>query len=129
MEKLPIDPGHEAVIARDGAWEVVAAWHIEQQGADITAVDICEQIDSVPYPMSTPADLEQTVKEVEAEGGRIVARQADVRDVSALRRTFDDCAAKLGPAADAGIGVGGPEANERYWDDVIAITSPGCGTL
>jgi hypothetical protein len=32
-------------------------------------VDICEQIPTVPYAMSTADDLAQTVKEVEAAGG------------------------------------------------------------
>ena len=35
---------------------------------------------TVPYPMSTPEDLAETVKEVEALDRRIVATQADVRD-------------------------------------------------
>src|ERR1700689_1881479 len=37
-----------------------------QGGADIIAVDICQQIASVPYPMSTPDDLAETAKQVEA---------------------------------------------------------------
>jgi len=51
------------------------AVRLAREGADIIAVDICAQISSVSYPMSTPADLAQTVKEVESEGRRIVARQ------------------------------------------------------
>jgi (+)-trans-carveol dehydrogenase len=50
---------------------------LAQEGANIIAVDICSQIDTVPYPMSTPDDLAQTVKEVEALDRRIVATQAD----------------------------------------------------
>ena len=48
-------------------------------GADIIAVDLCDQIASVPYPMATGDDLAATVKLVEDTGSRIVARQADVR--------------------------------------------------
>ena len=54
------------------------AIRLAQEGADIIAVDICGQIDTVPYPMATDDDLAQTVKEVEAYDRRIVARQADV---------------------------------------------------
>lgn len=60
------------------------AMRLAQEGADIIAVDICKQIDTVTYPMSTPEDFEQTVKEVEAAGRRIVARQVDVRDAKGL---------------------------------------------
>src|SRR5487761_1828096 len=61
------------------------AMRLAAEGADIIAVDICRQIDTVPYPMATPEDLDQTVKEVEALDRRIVARQADVRDEAGLK--------------------------------------------
>ncbi|MGO8863603.1 MAG: mycofactocin-coupled SDR family oxidoreductase [Acidimicrobiales bacterium] len=100
-----------------------------QEGADIIAIDICAQIATVSYDMATPEDLAQTVKEVEAEGRRIVARQADVRDVDALRAAFDDGVAELGPVgivlANAGIGVGGPKTSDQDWHDVIAVNLTG----
>src|ERR1700678_2348524 len=65
------------------------AIRLAQEGADIIAVDICRQIDSVPYPMSTPDDLAETVKQVEALDRRIFAAQADVRDATALKQAFD----------------------------------------
>ena len=37
------------------------AVRLAAEGADIIAVDICAQIASVPYPLSSPEDLEQTV--------------------------------------------------------------------
>ena len=54
------------------------AVRLATEGADIIAVDICAQVGSVAYPMATPDDLAETVKEVEALDRRIVARQADV---------------------------------------------------
>src|ERR1700731_3477742 len=61
------------------------AVRLASDGADIVAVDLCDQIASVPYPMSTPEDLAATVKLVEDTGARIVARQGDVRDRDSLR--------------------------------------------
>ena len=55
-----------------------------EEGADIIAVDICRQMDSVGYPMATPEDLDETVNLVEKAGRRIVAAQADVRDFKNL---------------------------------------------
>ncbi len=46
------------------------------EGADIIAVDLCEQIASVPYPLATPDDLAATVKLVEETGARIVAAES-----------------------------------------------------
>ena len=42
------------------------AVRLAQEGADIIAVDLCGQVATVPYEMSTPQDLAETVKEVEA---------------------------------------------------------------
>ncbi len=61
------------------------AVRLAQDGADVIAVDICGQIDSVAYPLATPADLARTVSEVQALGRCIVAVEADVRDAAAVR--------------------------------------------
>jgi SDR family mycofactocin-dependent oxidoreductase len=56
-----------------------------EEGADIIAVDLCDQIDSVPYPMAAPEDLDETVNLVEKTGRRIVAERADVRNFAGLK--------------------------------------------
>src|ERR1700677_1253157 len=65
------------------------AIRLAQEGADIIAVDLAAQIDTVPYPMSTPEDLAETAKLVEALDRRIFTAQADVRDAGALKEAFD----------------------------------------
>ena len=101
------------------------AIRLAQEGADIIAVDLCGQVDSVPYPMSTPEDLAQTVKEVEALDRRIVASQADVRDYAALKAALDAGVAELGRldivSANAGISSVGraDELPEQTWQDMI----------
>ena len=61
------------------------ALRLAEEGADIIAVDISQQVESVPYPTATADDLKETVRLVEALGGRIIAAEADVRDLAALR--------------------------------------------
>jgi (+)-trans-carveol dehydrogenase len=61
------------------------AVRLAEEGADIIAVDICSQIDSVGYEMSTPDDLKETVRMVESLGRRIMATEADVREFDAIR--------------------------------------------
>src|SRR6201984_2746742 len=98
---------------------------LAREGADIIAVDIAAQIGTVPYPMDTPEDLAQTVKEVEATGRRIVAAVADVRDYDALTEALDDGVAQLGRldivSANAGIVSYDQAADlaEQTWRDVI----------
>ncbi|ACV78727.1 mycofactocin-coupled SDR family oxidoreductase [Nakamurella multipartita] len=92
------------------------AVRLAEEGADIIAVDICAQLDTVPYPMATPEDLAQTVKEVEALDRRIVALPADVRDAAALREAVERGVAELGRldivCANAGI------CTIQAWDEV-----------
>jgi len=56
-----------------------------EEGADIIAMDLCEQMDSVAYPMATPEDLDETVNLVEKTGRRIVAERGDVRDLDRVK--------------------------------------------
>jgi SDR family mycofactocin-dependent oxidoreductase len=104
---------------------------LAREGADIIAIDLCAQIGSVPYPMATPQDLAQTVKEVEATGRRIVATVADVRDYDALKDALDDGVAQLGRldivSANAGITSYGraQELPEQTWQDVIDVNLTG----
>jgi (+)-trans-carveol dehydrogenase len=101
------------------------AVRLAQEGADIIAVDLCDQVDSVPYQMATPEDLADTVKQVEALDRRIVATKADVRDYGALKKALDDGVAQLGRldivSANAGIASFGPAEDlpEQTWQDMI----------
>ena len=57
---------------------------LASEGADILALDICAEFESTDYPGATADDLAATVKLVEAQGRRILARTADVRDAQAV---------------------------------------------
>ncbi len=78
-----------------------------EEGADIIALDLCEQIGSVAYPMPTREDLDETVNLVEKTGRRIVAEQADVRDFDRVKEVVANGVAELGRLdfviANAGI--------------------------
>ena len=78
-----------------------------EEGADIIAIDICAQIESNPYPLSTPEDLAETVRLVEALDRRIVSVQADVRSRDQLAAAVAAGVAELGHldivVANAGI--------------------------
>ena len=83
------------------------AVHLAEEGADIIAVDICEDITSNEYPLARPEDLDETVRLVEKTGRRIVPIQADVRDRRALAEALDRGITELGKldvvVANAGI--------------------------
>ncbi|PYE12129.1 SDR family mycofactocin-dependent oxidoreductase [Williamsia limnetica] len=107
------------------------AIRLAQEGADIIAVDTAKQVATVPYDTATAADLEQTVKEVEALDRRIVASEVDVRDLAGLKKAADDGVAQLGRLdivlANAGISTMCPtlEMEEEQWQTMIDINLTG----
>src|ERR1051326_7999974 len=105
------------------------AVRLAQEGADIIAVDICQQIATVGYPMSTSEDLAETVKQVEALDRRIFAAEADVRDVAGLREAFEAGTAEIGPVdivlANAGIAPVSLHPVDEEWQDVIDVNLTG----
>ena len=107
------------------------AVRLAEEGADIIAVDLCAQDGSVPYPMATPEDLANTVKEVETLDRRIIAARADVRDYAGLKQALDDGVAQLGRldivCSNAGISSFGAaaELDETSWQDMIDINLTG----
>ncbi|MGY1754101.1 mycofactocin-coupled SDR family oxidoreductase [Blastococcus sp. SYSU D01042] len=107
------------------------ALRLAQEGADVIAVDVCAQVDTVGYPLATPEDLAETVRQVEALDRRIVASQADVRDTAALKQAVDEGVAQLGRldivVANAGIASFAPveDLSDEMWDDMIGINLTG----
>jgi SDR family mycofactocin-dependent oxidoreductase len=107
------------------------AVRLATEGADIVTFDICEQIDSAPYPLGTERELAQTVEQVEALGRRIVAAKADVRDEAAVNKVFDEGLSEFGRVdiviANAGImPVLGPTSTVvQAWHDCIDVMLTG----
>jgi (+)-trans-carveol dehydrogenase len=108
------------------------AVRLAQEGADIIGVDICRQIDSVNYPMSTPEDLAETADLVKGHNRRIYTAEVDVRDYDALKAALDAGVEQLGRldiiVANAGIGNGGvtlDKTSELDWTDTIDVNLSG----
>jgi SDR family mycofactocin-dependent oxidoreductase len=106
------------------------AVRMAQEGADIIAVDICAQIDSVPYPMATDADLAETARQVEAFDRRIVTAVADVRERSQLAAAVRAGVSELGHlevvVANAGISpVGRTAVPAIAWFETVSVNLSG----
>ncbi|MCA2321636.1 mycofactocin-coupled SDR family oxidoreductase [Mycobacterium intracellulare] len=102
-----------------------------EEGADIIAVDVCQQIDSVGYPMATPEDLDETANLVEKTGRRIVAEQVDVRDFDKLKAIVAEGVSELGRIdfvlANAGImPIVGAQAHKVWaFNDAVDVMLKG----
>ncbi|MGC5304297.1 mycofactocin-coupled SDR family oxidoreductase [Dietzia kunjamensis] len=112
--------------ARRGGRGAVTPWNSPGGGARILALDICEDIDSVPYGLATADDLQQTVAEVEAVGGEIVAVTGDVREPADVAAAVDACRERFGVpdivVANAGINSQRgeePDAQQAFLDTIM----------
>jgi SDR family mycofactocin-dependent oxidoreductase len=108
------------------------AVRLANDGADIIALDICEDIATMDYPNANDDDLRATVKLVEELGRRIIARKADVRDASAVEKVVEEGFAAFGRVdialSNAGIVRLGPiddPGGVQLWDDVVSTNLSG----
>ncbi|MFZ2178463.1 MAG: mycofactocin-coupled SDR family oxidoreductase [Rhodococcus sp. (in: high G+C Gram-positive bacteria)] len=96
------------------------AVRLASEGANIIGVDICEDVKTNDYAMATPEDLTETVRLVEAAGGRMLSTIADVRDRQALTRAVEQGVAAFGKldgvVANAGICPLGSDDPQAFMD-------------
>ncbi|MGZ4741253.1 MAG: mycofactocin-coupled SDR family oxidoreductase [Ilumatobacteraceae bacterium] len=111
------------------------AVRLAEAGADVIAIDICRQIESVTVKMSSPEDLEETAELVRKAGRQIVCGVADVRDRPGLRAAVAEGVGAFGRldtvVANAGIWavrVDQPtddEGRTRMWQDTLDVNLTG----
>jgi (+)-trans-carveol dehydrogenase len=107
------------------------AVRLAEEGADIIGIDLCAQVDTVPFPMATPEDLAETKRLVEERGRRVIVSRVDVRDADGVRRAVEDGIAELGrlDIVVANAGIWSHERTEKMsqamWHDMIDINLNG----
>jgi SDR family mycofactocin-dependent oxidoreductase len=100
-------------------------------GADIALLDAVSDVATVPYPLATEADMEQTRKSVEDLDRRCETIKVDVRDGAAMTRAVDQVVTRLGRVdilcANAGIFSWSSveEMTDQIWQDMIDVNLTG----
>ena len=94
-----------------------------EQGANIVGVDICEDLEVVPYKLGTYEDLEETARLVEKTGQEMLFSKADVRDKAALQQAFDAGVEQFGhiDTVIANAGVVLTNADERDASEALRL--------
>jgi SDR family mycofactocin-dependent oxidoreductase len=94
-----------------------------EQGANIVGVDICEDLDIVPYKLGTFEELEETARLVEKTGQEMLFEKADVRDLAGLQKVFDAGVAQFGhiDTVIANAGVVLTNADERDASEALRL--------
>jgi SDR family mycofactocin-dependent oxidoreductase len=108
------------------------AVRLASEGADVIAVDICaDPLQTLSYSLSTEADLDETVAQIEATGRRAVKAIADVRSFVEMERAVAAGLAEFGHidivCANAGIGTWAVvwEMTAQQWNEMIDINLTG----
>jgi SDR family mycofactocin-dependent oxidoreductase len=104
---------------------------LAREGANIVICDLAAQMETVPYPMGTDADMAETVRMVEDLDRRCVAVKADVRDPEQMKGVAEKALAEFGKIdillANAGIfsGVTAVEMSVQTWQEMIDVNLSG----
>jgi SDR family mycofactocin-dependent oxidoreductase len=106
------------------------AVRLAEEGANIIALDICADISTVPYPLASLADLEETAVQVRKRGAQIVTAVCDVRDPAQIEASLAAGLAEFGGLdivlANAGVcPINSPATDAEQFRDVIDINLNG----
>lgn len=98
---------------------------LAEEGADIAIADICENMNTIPYDMSTVATMNQAVESIQAMGRKAIGIKCDVRkaaDVEAMVakvvETFGKVDILVNNAGNSSM-VAIAEMDEETWDAII----------
>jgi SDR family mycofactocin-dependent oxidoreductase len=95
------------------------------EGAAVVVCDIAAQIDSVPFPLATKEELDETVQLVEKAGGRCLGLVTDIRDTEQVTAMVDRTIEEFGRldilVANAAICTPMPvdEITDQGWSDMV----------
>ncbi|MCV7205045.1 mycofactocin-coupled SDR family oxidoreductase [Mycolicibacterium peregrinum] len=98
---------------------------LAEEGADIIAIDLAADIDSIPYALGTKEDLEETAELVRGTGRRVATYVADVRLLAELQAGVQAGIADLGDidvvVANAGVVATGrtDPLDEQVYRDIV----------
>jgi SDR family mycofactocin-dependent oxidoreductase len=107
------------------------AVRLAEEGASVVLLDLGGPVETVPYPGTTPAELEAAADEVRALGRAALPVRADVRDGPAMAAAAARAVEELGSldilVAAAGIDSWGAawELTDEQWQAMIDVNLTG----
>ena len=107
------------------------AVRIAEEGGDVIVLDVARDLGATNYGLATPEDLQTTVDQVKALGGRVSSAQVDVRDAAGMREAVAAGIHSLGRldivVANAAIAGNGTVTgiSDEEWQNIIDINLTG----
>ena len=102
-----------------------------ERGADLVICDSCSDAPGIGYPLGTEQELAETASRIEALGRRVISRQVNTADRSALEALVAQADNEFGhidiAVANAGVSAVAPitDHDQQVWDSVIGANLVG----
>jgi len=104
---------------------LAAARLLAAEGADIAIADICNNMETIPYEMSTPESMAASVEGIQVMGRQAMGIKCDVRKAAQVEAMVDQVIEKFGKidilvnnAGNSSM-VAIAEMDEQTWDEVL----------
>ena len=104
---------------------------LASDGADVAVVDICRDLETIPYSMSDRRTLEKAVSEISNHGVRSLGLTCDVRAEDQVKTSIERVIREFGQldilVNNAGVMSLFPiaELSEKAWDEVVDVCLKG----
>ncbi len=104
---------------------------LAEKGATVVALDVCTDVETIPFPLARAEDLKETQRLVEATGSRCLTFEVDTRDSEGMGSIVSQCLEDLGRldicVANAGVVSFGKvqELTDQQWSTMIDINLTG----
>ena len=102
-----------------------------REGARLVLCDACRQYETIPYPLSTRAELEAVANEIRAIGQPVITEQVDVTNLAAMQQLADHAQREFGDidivVSNAGLYSFRQswELSEAEWDETVDVCLKG----
>lgn len=101
------------------------------RGASVALVDICRDLETLPYHLARPVDLKRAVEELSGAGTKVTGVRCDIRREREVRSAVDRVVDTLGPV-DILVNNAGAvslcptvDLSEKAWDEVVDVCLKG----
>ena len=104
---------------------------LARQGASVAILDVCRDLKTIPYALSTTADLDEATREISSLGVKALGLSCDIRKESQVRPAFEKVVKELGGLDflinNAGVASLYPitRLTEKAWDEVLDVCLKG----